>query len=207
MIKIGTTGIDKVDYQGNIAKVMKGIDLVWEKVKVFFEGTSKSVYRINIEAGKTYTFTTSDPYDTYTLSSGGKEYKIKSGTTFIAESDCEIKIINSNYSFFDIKIYESDGSADIRIEKIETLVYTQSGRSYYDISINNWSDLKTNKNYKFMANRSDNYTISSNGRSYPISSKDVFTVNQNCDLTIRNTDYNLFELKIYETTEPATIIF
>lgn len=32
MIKIGTTGIDKVNYKGNISKVLKSTDLIWEKV-------------------------------------------------------------------------------------------------------------------------------------------------------------------------------
>lgn len=122
MIKIGITNIDKVIYQGRISKVLKGIDLIWEKVEP------------------------------------------------------------------------------------ETLVYTKSGSSYYDISINNWSDLRPNKNYRFTTNKDGNYTINSNGISYPIIDKDVFTVMQNCDIKIRNTDYNFFDINIYETTDAATII-
>lgn len=213
MIKIGTTGIDKINYQGNISKVLKGVDLIWESSKLVFEGSVKSVYTINIsntgalKPGKTYTFTTNNPYDTYVLSSGDKKYTIKQGDTFTADHECEIKIKNANYIFFDIKIYEVSGSADIKLEKSEPLIYTKSGSSYYDISINNWSDIRPNKNYRFTTNKGGNYTISSNGVSYPIKDNEVFTTMQNRDIKIRNTDYNLFELKIYETTDTATIIF
>lgn len=213
MIKIGITNIDKVIYQGRISKVLKGTDLIWEKSLTVFEGSVKSVYLINIsnsgalKPGKTYTFTTNNPYDYYILSSGDKEYTIRQGDTFTADHECEIKIKNTNYSFFDIKIYEASGSADIKLEKSEPLIYTKSGSSYYDISINNWSDLRPNKNYRFTTNIGGYHTISSNGVSYPLLDKEIFTVMKNCDIKIRNTDYNLFELKIYETEGEATIIF
>lgn len=213
MIQIGTMKIDKVNYQGAISKALKGTDLIWEKSQIVFEGSVKSVYIINIsntgalKPGKTYTFTTNNPYDTYVLSSGDKEYTIKQGDTFTADHECEIKIKNTNYTFFDIKIYEGSGSADIKLEKSEPLIYTKSGSSYYDISINNWSDLRPNKNYRFTTNIGGYHTISSNGVSYPLLDKEIFTVRQNCDIKIRNADYNLFEIKIYETTDEATIIF
>lgn len=213
MIKIGITGIKDIRKSGNIAQVLKGTDLIWEKSKIVFEGSVKSVYIINIsnagalKPGKTYTFTTNNPYDEYVISSGDKEYIIKNGDTFTADHECEIKIKNTNYTFFDTKIYEGSGSADIKLEKPEPLIYTKSGSSYYDISINNWSDIQPNKNYRFITNKGGRYSIFSGNGAYTIRNKDVFRVNENCDIKIRNTDYNLFELKIYETTDTATIIF
>ncbi len=91
--------------------------------------------------------------------------------------------------------------------KPETLIYTKSGSNYYKISINNWSDIRPNKNYRFITNKGGRYSIFSGSGAYTIRNKDVFRVNENCDITIRNGDYNLFELKIYETTDEATIIF
>lgn len=119
MIKIGTTGIDKIDYQGTISKALKGTDLIWEKSQIVFKGSVKSVYIINIsekgdlKPGKIYTFITNNPYDYYILSSGDKEYTIKQGDTFTADHECEIKIKNRNYTFFDIKIYKTNEKATI----------------------------------------------------------------------------------------------
>lgn len=119
MIKIGITGIKDIRKSGNIAQVLKGTDLIWEKSKIVFEGSVKSVYLINISEtgtlnpGKTYTFTTNNPYDAYVLLSGDKEYTTKQGDTFTADHECEIKIKNTNYTFFDIKIYETTDTATI----------------------------------------------------------------------------------------------
>lgn len=119
MIKIGTTNIGEVSYQGTISKALKGTDLIWELTKIVFEGSVKSVYIINIsetgalKPGKTYTFTTNNPYDAYILSSGDKEYTIRQGDTFTADHECEIKIKNPKYNFFDIKIYETTDAAII----------------------------------------------------------------------------------------------
>nr|DAL22738.1 MAG TPA_asm: hypothetical protein [Caudoviricetes sp.] len=109
----------------NILKVLNGDKLVWQVIKVGFEGSTKSSYIINIsntsaiKLGKIYTFTTSKPYNNYKLVVDGKEYNIKNGTTFTANYNCEIKISNLDYNYFDIKIYETDGNADIKIKKPE----------------------------------------------------------------------------------------
>lgn len=119
MIKIGNQGIDEIEYKGRISKVLKGIDLIWEVSDLVFEGFTKSIYRINIsnsgaiKPGRTYTFATNDSYEDYVFSSGGKEYTINPGSTFTANQECEIKIKNTKYTFFDIKIYKTNEKATI----------------------------------------------------------------------------------------------
>ena len=123
-----------------IIKTFKGTDLVWEVIKVDFEGSTKSSYTINIsntsaiKPGKVYTFTTSEPYNNYKLVVDGKEYSVKNGTTFTVDYNCEIKISSLSYKYFDIKIYEAGGQADIKIEKAEILEKTISWSSDSQLS-------------------------------------------------------------------------
>lgn len=104
-----------------------------------------------------------------------------------------------------LKVYSG---IDIVWEKdIETLVYYDTGRSRYDISVNAWSKINQNKNYRFVTSKVDNeYSIIINGSYTTIKNNDIFQITKMCDIQIRNLDYNYYDIKIYETKEEATII-
>ena len=104
-----------------------------------------------------------------------------------------------------LKVYKG---TDVVWEKdIETLVYYDTGRSRYDISVNAWSKINQNKNYKFVTSKVDNeYSIIINGSYTTIKNNDIFQITKMCDIQIRNLDYNYYDIKIYETKEEATII-
>lgn len=104
-----------------------------------------------------------------------------------------------------LKVYSG---IDIVWEKdIETLVYYDTGRSRYDISVNAWSKINQNKNYKFVTSKVDNeYSIIINGSYTTIKNNDIFQITKMCDIQIRNLDYNYYDIKIYEVKEEATII-
>lgn len=104
-----------------------------------------------------------------------------------------------------LKVYKG---TDVVWEKdIETLVYYDTGRSRYDISVNAWSKINQNKNYRFVTSKVDNeYSIIINGSYTTIKNNDIFQITKMCDIQIRNLDYNYYDIKIYETKEEATII-
>lgn len=86
-------------------------------------------------------------------------------------------------------------------------VYSDTEKSSYDFSVNAWNILKPNKNYKFETNKVDNeYAIVINGSYTSIKNNNIFTITKNCDMQIRNINYNYYDIKIYEADEEATII-
>jgi hypothetical protein len=92
-------------------------------------------------------------------------------------------------------------------KKSDTLVYSDTGRSSYDISVNGWSKVNPNKNYKFVTSKPDNeYSIVVSGSYNTVKNNSVFRITKNCDIKIKNTDYNYYDIKIYEVDEKASII-
>ncbi|WP_392435409.1 hypothetical protein ACF3OI_01150 [Finegoldia magna] len=92
-------------------------------------------------------------------------------------------------------------------KKSDTLVYSDTGRSSYDISVNGWSKVNPNKNYKFVTSKPDNeYSIMVSGSYNTVKNNSVFRITKNCDIKIKNTDYNYYDIKIYEVDEKASII-
>lgn len=88
-----------------------------------------------------------------------------------------------------------------------TLVYSNTGGSSYDISVNSWSKVNPNKNYKFVTSKPDNeYSIVVSGSYNTVKNNSVFRITKNCDIKIKNTDYNYYDIKIYEVDEKASII-
>ena len=89
----------------------------------------------------------------------------------------------------------------------DNLVFSGTGRSSYDISVNGWSKVNPNKNYRFVTSKPDNeYSIVVSGSYNTVKNNSVFRITKNCDIKIKNTDYNYYDIKIYETKEEATII-
>ena len=91
-------------------------------------------------------------------------------------------------------------------KKSDTLVYSDTGRSSYDISVNAWSKINPNRNYRFVTSKPDNeYSIVVSGSYNTVKNNSIFTITKNCDIKIKNTDYNYYDIKIYETDEEANI--
>lgn len=97
---------------------------------------------------------------------------------------------------------------DIVWEKdIGTLVYYDTGRSSYEFSVNSWNKLNPYKNYKFVTSKPDNeYSIVVSGSYNTVKNKSVFRITKNCDIKIKNTNYNYYDIKIYEVDEKANIV-
>lgn len=92
-------------------------------------------------------------------------------------------------------------------KKSGTLVYSDTGRSSYDISVNGWSKVNPNKNYRFVTSKPNNeYSIVVSGSYNTVKNNSVFRITKNCDIKIKNTDYNYYDIKIYEVDEKATIV-
>lgn len=92
-------------------------------------------------------------------------------------------------------------------KKSDNLIYSDTGRSSYDISVNGWSKVNPNKNYKFVTSKPDNeYSIVVSGSYNTVKNNSVFRITKNCDIKIKNTDYNYYDIKIYEVDEKATIV-
>lgn len=92
-------------------------------------------------------------------------------------------------------------------KKSGTLVYSDTGRSSYDISVNGWSKVNPNKNYKFVTSKPDNeYSIVVSGSYNTVKNNSIFRITKNCDIKIKNTDYNYYDIKIYEVDEKANIV-
>ncbi len=91
-------------------------------------------------------------------------------------------------------------------KKSDTLVYSDTGRSSYDISVNAWSKINPNRNYRFVTSKPDNeYSIVVSGSYNTVKNNSIFRITKNCDIKIKNTDYNYYDIKIYETDEEANI--
>ena len=92
-------------------------------------------------------------------------------------------------------------------KKSGTLVYSDTGRSSYDISVNGWSKVNPNKNYRFVTSKPNNeYSIVVSGSYNTVKNNSIFRITKNCDIKIKNTDYNYYDIKIYEVDEKASII-
>lgn len=104
-----------------------------------------------------------------------------------------------------LKVYK--GTDVVWEKKSDTLVYSDTGRSSYDISVNGWSKVNPNKNYRFVTSKPDNeYSIVVSGSYNTVKNNSIFRITKNCDIKIKNTDYNYYDIKIYEVDEKATII-
>ena len=91
-------------------------------------------------------------------------------------------------------------------KKSDTLVYSDTGRSSYDISVNAWSKINPNRNYRFVTSKPDNeYSIVVSGSYNTVKNNSIFRITKNCGIKIKNTDYNYYDIKIYETDEEANI--
>ena len=92
-------------------------------------------------------------------------------------------------------------------KKSDTLVYSDTGRSSYDISVNAWSTLNVNKNYRFVTNKPyDEYAIVISGSYTSIKNNDIFRITKMSDIKIKNISYNYYDIKICEVDEKATIV-
>lgn len=104
-----------------------------------------------------------------------------------------------------LKVYK--GTDVVWEKKSDTLVYSDTGRSSYDISVNGWSKVNPDKNYRFVTSKPDNeYSIVVSGSYNAVKNNSIFRITKNCDIKIKNTDYNYYDIKIYEVDEKATII-
>lgn len=132
----------------------------------------------------------------------------------ISLKDSEGKLINiasiyfkdSNSNISNIAKAYSD--KELLWEKNEdTIVYSESGKSSYDININSWTKIQPDTNYKFVTNRADNeYSIVAGNTVRKIKNNDVFKCKNSVVVKIRNTDYNYFDIKLIKTKEPASVI-
>lgn len=97
---------------------------------------------------------------------------------------------------------------DVVWEKdVDKLVYSDTGKSTYYVRVNSFSDVKPNKNYKFITNRQDNeYSIIVSGSYYTIKNNDIFQITKMSDIEIKNISYNYYDIKIYEVDEKANIV-
>lgn len=86
------------------------------------------------------------------------------------------------------------------------LIFSGTGRSSYEFSVNSWNKLNPYKNYKFVTSKPDNeYSIVVSGSYNTVKNNSIFRITKNCDIKIKNTDYNYYDIKIYETDEEANI--
>lgn len=111
----------------NIAKAYSDKKLVWEKSNskssekliITKEKGSYYSFRCNswseISPNKKYRITTDKPGSQYVISVNNKDYPIKNNDIFTLRSACDFKIANTNYSYFTLKIYETEEEANITI--------------------------------------------------------------------------------------------
>lgn len=89
----------------------------------------------------------------------------------------------------------------------DNLVFSGTGQSSYEFSVNSWNKLNPNKNYKFVTSKPNKeYSIIVSGSYNTVKNNSVFRITKNCDIKIKNTDYNYYDIKIYEVDEKATIV-
>lgn len=96
---------------------------------------------------------------------------------------------------------------DVVWEKIvDKLVYSDTDMSAYDIKVYSGSDISPKKNYRFVTSKADNeYSIVVSGSYNTVKNNSIFRITKNCGIKIKNTDYNYYDIKIYETDEEANI--
>lgn len=90
-------------------------------------------------------------------------------------------------------------------EKGDKLVYSDSGRSRYNINFNSFGKFNPNKNYKFVTNLDSEYVIIISGSYTSIKNNEVFKITKNCEAQFKNIYYGYYNIEIYETKEKATI--
>lgn len=89
----------------------------------------------------------------------------------------------------------------------DNLVFSGTGQSSYEFSVNSWNKLNPNKNYKFVTSKPNNeYSIIVSGSYNTVKNNRIFRITKNCDIKIKNTDYNYYDIKIYEVDEKANIV-
>lgn len=111
----------------NIAKAYSDKKLVWEKSnskqseKLIITKEKGSYYSFTCNSwreiipNKKYRITTDKPGSQYVISVNNKDYPIKNNDIFTLRSACDFKIVNTNYSYFTLKIYETEEEANITI--------------------------------------------------------------------------------------------
>lgn len=93
-------------------------------------------------------------------------------------------------------------------KKQEVLVFSSYSKSRYSVGVDPWSELRPNKNYKFVTDEpNDTYELKTTKGRYPIKNNDVFRFKkEDYEITFSNTSYNYYSIKIYEVDEKATIV-
>lgn len=111
----------------NIAKAYSDKKLVWEKSnslqseKLIITKEKGSYYSFTCNSwreiipNKKYRITTDKPGSQYVISVNNIDYPIKNNDIFTLRSACDFKIVNTNYSYFTLKIYETEEEANITI--------------------------------------------------------------------------------------------
>lgn len=105
-----------------------------------------------------------------------------------------------------LKVYRG---VDIVWEKqkaVEILKYSGTGNSTYYISVYPWTKLNPNKNYRFTTNVDGKYSMIVDASFYTIKNNDVFRITKKSEISIKNINFNYYDIKIYEVKEEATII-
>lgn len=112
----------------------------------------------------------------------------------------DIKIGNKQV----LKVYKSDKVIWQNREEDELVLHKRDGY-YYKINI-----LKPNQAYKFVGSakyNNDNFSLSVEyGDKYRLRNGDVFSINRNRTIEIRNNSYYDFELFIYKTADEPNLI-
>lgn len=197
-----------------IIKTFKGIDLIRELEKwvIFKKGMSskkeKNDWTFNVPIGQEIKIV---PTEGYTLNVEVFEDNvlvigkvISSKEIFSREKEFRVKIFSEFDQVQIVEIYQLKDKDSISIDD-EKLIYTNNGSSIYTLSVNNWSELNTGKNYKFTTDKSGNYSITANGSIKPLKNGDVIYFSSNCDVKFSNKDYNRYTINIYETDKEPTI--
>lgn len=105
-----------------------------------------------------------------------------------------------------VKVYRGIDVVWEKQKAVEILKYSGTGNSTYYISVYPWTKLNPNKNYRFTTNVDGEYSIFVEGSSHAIKNNDVFRITKKSEITIKNMDFNYYDIKIYEVKEEATII-
>lgn len=93
-------------------------------------------------------------------------------------------------------------------KKLKILIFSSYSKRSYSVGVDSWSELKPNKNYKFVTNKPDNtYELTTSKGRYSIKNNDVFRFKkEDYEITFSNTSYNYYSIEIYEVDEKATIV-
>lgn len=111
----------------SIGKAYSDKELLWEKSnsksskKLIITKEKKSYYSFRCNSwseiipNKKYKITTDKPESQYVISVNSRDYPIKNNDIFMLTSACNFQIVNTNYSYFILKIYETEEEANITI--------------------------------------------------------------------------------------------